>query len=132
MITHVLDTCALLDLTTDRWSNPAARAELEKAEAPVLLAVSVWEMSRKFRLGKLDLPCKLSGVYEFVLSVCQHHRIQVQPLDGEICMRAELLPPQHEDPFDRMILALAHKWEAPVFTTDRRFESYPVEVIRQW
>lgn len=132
MITHVLDTCALLDLTTDRWSNPTARSELEQAEAPVLLAVSVWEMSRKYRLGKLDLPCELSGVYEFVLNVCQHHQIQMQPLDGEICMLAELLPPQHEDPFDRMILALAHKWKAPVFTTDRRFESYPVEVIRQW
>ena len=30
------------------------------------------------------------------------------------------------------ILALAHKWDVPVFTTDRRFEKYPVPVIRQW
>lgn len=132
MITHVLDTCALLDLTSERWSNPVARKELEQAGKPVLLAVSVWEICRKFRLGKLHLPCELSDAYEFILHVCQHHQIELERLDGDICHRAELLDPHHEDPFDRMILALAAKWRVPVFTTDRRFELYPVRVIRQW
>jgi hypothetical protein len=31
-----------------------------------------------------------------------------------------------------MMIALAEKGKAPVFTTDRRFEDYPIEVIRQW
>lgn len=132
MISHVLDTCALLDLTTERWSSEAARTALESSDHPVLLTVSIWEISRKFRLGKLSLPCELSGVYEFILKVCQHHQIEIQVLDGDLCHRAELLPPHHEDPFDRMILALAHKWSVPIFTTDRRFEEYPVRVIRQW
>jgi len=132
MISHVLDTCALLDLTAERWQNPAARAEFEKADHPVLSAVSVWEISRKCRLGKLILPCELSEVYGFILKVCQHHQIEIQILDGDICHRAELLPAHHEDPFDRMILALAQKWGVPVFTTDQRFENYPVRVIRQW
>ena len=132
MITHVLDTCALLDLTVERWHNPAARVALEQADHPVLSAVSIWEISRKCRLGKLVLPCELAEVYGFILKVCQHYQIGIQMLDGDICHRAELLPPHHEDPFDRMILALAHKWEVPVFTTDQRFENYPVRVIRQW
>lgn len=132
MISHVLDTCAFLDLTTERWSNARACEQLIGAERPVLLAVSVWEISRKHRLGKLTLPCELVGVYEFVLKVCQHHQIEIHELSAEICHSAELLPAHHEDPFDRMILALAKKWEAPVFTTDRRFELYPVKVIRQW
>lgn len=131
MITHVLDTCALLDLTTERWSNPVAREELEQAEKPVLLAVSVWEISRKFQLGKLRLPCELPDLYEFLLRVCQHHRLEIVSLDGEICHRAALLDAQHEDPFDRMILALAAKWQVPVLTTDRRFEKNPVRVIPQ-
>ncbi|NBB80181.1 MAG: PIN domain-containing protein [Verrucomicrobia bacterium] len=132
MISHVLDTCALLDLTAERWSDQAARMALERSERPVLLCVSIWEISRKFRLGKLSLPCELSGIYEFMLKVCQHHQIEILMLDGDLCHRAELLPPHHEDPFDRMIIALASKWDAPVFTTDRRFEDYPVNVIRQW
>jgi len=132
MISHILDTCALLDLTAERWSSPAARLIFERSERPVLLSVSIWEVSRKFRLGKLSLPCELNGVYEFILKVCQHHQIEILALDGDLCHRAELLPPHHEDPFDRMIIALANKWEAPVFTTDRRFEDYPIKVIRQW
>lgn len=132
MISHVLDTCALLDLTTERWTRKAARLELAEADRPAILSVTVWEISRKFRVGKLKLPCELSGVYDFVLNVCQHHQIEIQLLDGDICHRAELLPPHHEDPFDRMILAFAEKWKVPVFSTDQRFEDYPVKVIRQW
>lgn len=132
MISHVLDTCALLDLAAERWSNEVARRALEEAENPVLLSVSIWEISRKFRLGKLTLPCEQSGVYDLILRVCQNHQIEIQPLDGDLCHRAELLPPHHEDPFDRMIIALGSKWEAPIFTTDRRFEPYPVDVIRPW
>ncbi len=131
MISHVLDTCAFLDLAAERWSNEIARRELECAKNPVLLAASVWEISRKLRLGKLKLSCELPEVYELVLKICQHHQIEIHNLDGDLCHRAELLPPHHEDPFDRMIIALAEKWAAPIFTTDRRFESYPVEVIRQ-
>lgn len=132
MISHVLDTCAFLDLTTERWTNQRARRALAHADRPVLLAVTVWEISRKFRIKKLSLPCKLSGVYDFILHVCQYHQIELERLDADICHRAEVLPPHHEDPFDRMIIALAEKWKAPVFTTDRRFEDYPIEVIRQW
>ena len=132
MISHVLDTCAFLDLIAERWSSERARTEFAGAGHPVLLAVSIWEISRKLRLEKLSLPCELCGVYGFILKVCQHHQLEIQPVDGDLCHRAELLPPHHEDPFDRMIIALAHKWSAPVFTTDRRFEKYPVPVIRQW
>ncbi len=132
MISHVLDTCAFLDLTTERWSAPDACEALQQAERPVLLAVSVWEIARKCRVGKLRLPCGLSEVHAFILKVCQHHQIELLALDSEICHGAELLDPFHEDPFDRMILALALKWEVPVFTTDRQFEKYPVVVIRQW
>lgn len=132
MISHVLDTCAFLDLTTERWTDQGAREELAEAVNPVLLAVSVWEMSRKFRLGKLNLSCELFGIPAFVADVCRHHRIGLESLDADICHRAELLPPHHEDPFDRMIIAFAQRWGAPVFTTDKRFEDYPVRVFRQW
>ncbi len=74
MISHVLDTCALLDLATGRWSDPAARRELTGAKRPVILAVSVWEIARKLRVGKLTLPCKQSGVLEFVQALCTRHR----------------------------------------------------------
>lgn len=131
LISHVLDTCALLDLASGRWTDSEARKELIEASRPVLLAISVWEIARKLRVGKLTLPCAQSGVLHFVQRICDHHQIEIEILDAGLCHAAELLPPVHEDPFDRMIIGLAHQNACPVFTTDERFSSYPVRVIRQ-
>lgn len=106
--------------------------ELEQAGGPVLLAVSVWEITRKTRLDKLSLPYNFLKVCDVILNVCRHHQIEILVVDGEICHRAELPDPHDEDPFDRSILVLGAKWHAPVFTNDRRFENYPVRVIGQW
>ena len=131
MISHVLDTCAVLDLASGRWTDTAAREALVAATDPVILSVSVWELARKLRIGKIKLPCPQSGVAEFVEKIATRHKLRVAPLDAETCGNAEMLPPHHEDPFDRMIIALAVRAGCPVFTTDRRFDAYPVKVIRQ-
>lgn len=131
MISHVLDTCAVLDLASGRWTDPAARDALSAATDPVILAVSVWELARKLRLGKIRLPCPQAGVAGFVEKIAVRHSLRVVALDAETCGHAEMLPPHHEDPFDRMIIALAVRAGCPVFTTDRRFDAYPVEVIGQ-
>lgn len=132
LISHVLDTCALLDLATGRWTSTSAKEAVRTAVAPVLLSVSVWEISRKLRLGKLRLPCELGDVLRLITEICDYHRIGIAPVTASICHAAEMLPPHHEDPFDRMILAMAERHAVPVFTTDRRFQAYPVQVIRQW
>jgi len=131
MISHVLDTCALLDLAAGRWTDRVARRELAAARWPVVSSVSVWEIARKFRMGKLRLPCGQAEILDFVREVCSRHQIALESLTPEICHAAELLPAHHEDPFDRMIIALASHAQCPVFTTDRRFLDYPVRVLAQ-
>lgn len=131
MISHVLDTCALLDLAAGRWTDRVARRELTAARRPVVLSVAVWEIARKFRIGKLQLPCGQAEVLDFVREICLRHQIVLEPLTPDICHQAELLPPHHEDPFDRMTIALAFHAQCPVFTTDRRFRDYPVRVLAQ-
>jgi PIN domain nuclease of toxin-antitoxin system len=118
-------------LASGRWTDPAARRSLSAATDPVVLCVSVWELARKLRLGKIELPCPQSGVTAFVGAIAERHKLRVAPLDAETCGGAEILPPHHEDPFDRMIIALAVRAGCPVFTTDRRFDAYPVDIIRQ-
>ena len=127
---HLLDTCALLDLAAGRWTDQSARADLRDADHPVVLSVSVWEIARKLRLGKLTLPCRQDGVLEFVQAVCARHTLHLAPVTPEICHAAELLPPHHEDPFDRMIIAAALLARAPVFTTDPKFAAYAASVVR--
>jgi PIN domain nuclease of toxin-antitoxin system len=131
VISHVPDTCAVLDLASGRCTDPAARRILSAATDPVVLCVSVWELARKPRLGKIDLPCPQSGVTAFVGGIAERHKLRVVPLDAEICGDADRLPPHHEDPLDRMIIALAVRAGGPVFTTDRRFDAYPVEFPSQ-
>ena len=131
MISHVLDTCALLDLAAGRWTDRVARRELTAAKRPVVLSVAVWEIARNFRVGKLQLPCGQAGVLDFVRGICLRHQIVLESLTPEICHAAELLPPHHEDPFDRMTIALAFHAQCPVFTRDRRFRDYPVRVLAQ-
>jgi PIN domain nuclease of toxin-antitoxin system len=129
MISHLLDTCAFLDLAAGRWTDRTARNELMNARYPAVLCVSVWEIARKLRVGKLKLPCAQAEVLEFVHDVCHRHQLHLEPLMPEICHAAELLPAHHEDPFDRMILALAFQSQCPVFTTDKHFKAYPVRVM---
>lgn len=131
MISHVLDTCAILDLASGRWREPLAREALSAANDPVVLCVSVWELARKLRLGKIKLPCQQSGVTAFVEKIATRHRLRVVSLGADTCGDAEMLPPHHEDPFDRMIIALAVRAGCPVFTTDRKFDDYPIDIIRQ-
>lgn len=130
MISHVLDTCAVLDLASGRWTDSVARKELSIAADPVVLSVTVWELARKLRLGKIKLPCAVSETAEFVSEVAKRHDLRILPLAAEICAAAEMLPAHHEDPFDRMIIALAVRAGCPVFTTDRQFDAYPVAIIK--
>lgn len=131
MTSHVLDTCALLDLAAGRWNRPEAQVALQRATCPVVLSLSVWEIARKLRIGKLDLPCEQRGVLDFVREVCSRYSIHLIPIGPEICHEAELLPPHHEDPFDRMIIAAARMARSPIFTTDPKFSRYFVEVLPQ-
>ena len=131
MISHVLDTCAVLDLAAGRWRRPAAQAALDRAAYPVVLSLSVWEIARKLRLRKLELRCEQNGVLDFVQDLCGRYDLHVVPVGPEICQEAELLPPPHEDPLDRMIIAAARLARAPIFTTDPKFARYFVEVLPQ-
>ena len=129
-MTHVIDTCAFLDLLAGRWENASAKKVLKSAEAPVLLSVSAWEIARKVRIGKLKLPCSQAGLHDFLMESSRHFELRWVDLSTEICHASELLPPLHDDPFDRMILALASLHAVPVFTSDAGFEAYPVQIIR--
>lgn len=89
-----------------------------------LSAVSSWEISIKFYLGKLPLPeppsvyvpSRLGGMHS--LAVTHAHALAA----GE-------LPPHHRDPFDRLLIAQARLEGMTVLTADRVFARYGVPVI---
>lgn len=123
----ILDTCALLWLASG--SKRLSRSTLREInESPVVhvSAVSGFEIALKVAKGKLDLP---NPPREWFDKIVEHHGLSVLPLELNACITAAELPPIHDDPCDRFIIATAKLHDLTVVTSDDRFEKYGVRVV---
>ena len=59
----------------------------------------------------------------------EHHGLAVLPLELNVAIAAAGLPPIHNDPCDRFIIAAAKLHDLTVVTTDGHFEKYGVTVM---
>jgi len=127
MTAVLLDTCALIWLGFgDESLSLLARMRIEESEVVYVSPVSLWEISNKYRLGKIELP---QAPREWFRSVCNRHRLSTLPLTNEIMISAGELPEHHKDPADRMIIATALEEGIEVVTGDRKFSLYGVVTI---
>lgn len=104
------------------WQNNDAR--LSKGARAVLadprhsVAVSIasfWEMSIKFRQGKLE------SAGSVAYRKASEQQIDILGIDASHLVALETLPERanHKDPFDRLILAQALAEDMPLMTGDR-------------
>jgi PIN domain nuclease of toxin-antitoxin system len=101
----------------------SAWLEVLNSDATVFLSIaSIWEISIKAGLGKLEAPARLGSE----ALVCGYDLLAITPEHAE-AVRA--LPHHHGDPFDRMLIAQAQRERLRILTADRRFASYDVHVI---
>ena len=123
----LLDTCALLWLVSGggRLSQTALE-EIEQVSVVYVSAISGFEISLKYHKGKLGLPVPPQEWFDMAV---KHHELTVLSLDVETCIAATELPPIHQDPCDRFIIATAKRHNLPVVTADQRFQEYGVHVI---
>ena len=123
----LLDTCALLWLAQGGGQLSAnALRELAKAPFVYISAISGFEVGIKYKKGKLGLPALPA---EWFAAIVDHHGLQVLPLDLDICIQSIQLPPIHQDPCDRMIIATAKIHRLRVVTADPVFKSYDIEIM---
>ena len=123
----LLDTCALLWLASGgKGLSPVARTRIAGADQLRISAITGFEIAVKCRSGKLKLPALPS---EWLLTVLDHHGIDVVPLDIGLCVSSTELPLVHRDPCDRFIIATARAKGWPVVTADTRFRDYGIDVI---
>ncbi len=120
----LLDAHALLWWLADdpTLSRPARAAILTPLNDVLVSAASVWEIEIKRALGKLDAP---DGLIEAIASA----GFGSVPMTLADATRAARLPPQHRDPFDRMLVAQATRLDAIVVSRDSSFAGYDVEVL---
>jgi PIN domain nuclease of toxin-antitoxin system len=121
--THTLIWWAIDDPKLSR----KARAILLSFDSEILVsAASAWEIATKVRLGKL--PGAEIFAAEFPERV---HKLGFQELAISIehAQRAGLLPGDHKDPFDRMLVAQAQAENIPIVSNERIFDAYRVRRI---
>ena len=125
----LLDTHALLWwLTNDPSLSTKARRFIQEPHNTVLVsAASAWEIAIKVRLGKLRSAEELVGDFSVRMD---REGFEELPISADDAIRAGLLPANHSDPFDRMLIAQAQAGSIPVVTNERAFDVYGVR--RLW
>lgn len=97
--------------------SAAARKQIDAAEVFVS-AASIWEISIKASIGKLDADPDelLAGVEPAGFSML--------PITGEHAAMVARLPPIHKDPFDRILVAQASVEPMILLTNDDTLRDY--------
>ena len=100
----LLDTCTLLWLVSDqrKLSKKAKEAVKQHSDSLFVSSISAFEIAIRSRQRKLELP--MSPLEWFVRSL-EFHGIHEIPVSSEIAANSVSLPPLHNDPCDRIIIA---------------------------
>jgi len=120
----------LLDTHVALWAFGDPRRLGEQARSAIsdphnvvaVSAISVWEVEIKRALGKLKAPPGFAAL-------CVERGFEELPVDFAHAECAGALPPHHQDPFDRMLIAQAISEGFGVVTADRTFAAYDIPVV---
>lgn len=120
----------LLDTHTFLWTvfgtrnlSKAAKTIIEDGSNEMFVStVSLWEISLKLRIGKLDL----GNVDPFdLIDLAREMDFSMIELSPEEAIGyARLGEPNHNDPFDRMLIWQAINRDLIVISKDREFENF--------
>lgn len=122
----LLDTHAFLWWLADdpTLSGEARDAIGERSAIVHVSAASLWEISIKQALGKLEVESP-----DLAAEIMANGFIEL-PITGRHALKAGSLPPHHSDPFDRMLVAQASLDELTLVTRDPAIGAYGVTVLR--
>ena len=121
---YLLDTHVFLWALSDpgKLSKKACAAIQNPAHAVFVSAISSVEITIKQSLGKLQVPDGLAAEIET-------RGFQHLPFTYRHGERMRELPPHHQDPFDRMLLAQALEESLTLITHDKKMRQYPIKLL---
>jgi len=90
--------------------------------------ITVWEITRKVALGKLERPAP-PGFNGSLAEWLRQTGYRVIPLGWDDAERANTLPMHHKDPMDRMLIATALDRDLTVIADDDIFGRYGVSTV---
>lgn len=118
----LLDThVALWAISDDSKLSSTGRDLILNSRAEVWVsAASVWEIAIKFGLGRGEMP--ISG--HEALRYFRQAGYRILAIEPEHAEAVESLPPLHQDPFDRILVAQALVEPMRLITHDVKVASY--------
>ena len=121
----LLDTHILLWwLADDAALPPIVRSAIADPRAEIFVsAATSWEIAIKHALGRLTFPVAR------LPAILIEARMSPLAISVEHSLAAGSLPPHHEDPFDRMLIAQARYEGLTIASVDRMFGRYAVAIL---
>ena len=124
----------LLDTHIWLWSilspgklGDEGQAIIEEAENDLFLsAASSWEISIKYRLGRLPLP---EPPESFILLRLIRDNIKPMSVEHHHACRVSVLTDIHRDPFDRILIAQAQTEQLLLITADQQLKGYDADIM---
>lgn len=118
----------LLDTHTLIWFFEGDTQLSEKAKNLIqdpenqnyLSAASIWEMTIKQSLGKLELSRPVAEILTHILN----NGVALIDITAEHALKVGELPYHHRDPFDRILIAQSIYLNIPIISKDLRFDDY--------
>ena len=120
----LVDTHILLWWLADDPLLPAkASAAMADARNEVIVsAATAWEISMKKAAGRLEAPDDL-------LDALAANEFVTLAISADHAVTAGRLPPQHSDPFDRMLIAQAQTEGLTLVSVDTGFSDRDVDLL---
>ena len=126
----VLDTCALIwwSLDPDKLSLRAQEAcdLMEQEKNGLVPSIAFWEIAIKIKNQKLDLGVDID---DYLATIKKSDVIRIIPIDENIWLESVKLQWEHQDPADRVVVAIAKKNQASIITADQKMANFYSSVI---
>ena len=122
---YLLDSHSLLwtIFQPDKLSTEAQEIIHDQNNIICVSLISLWEISIKQNIGRLDIPEKF-------FEVVSQGGFEIIPLTMPEIEQYRTLPLHHRDPFDRMLIIQAQQQKLILITRDSEIGKYDVETVK--
>ena len=127
MQNNLLDTHTLLWYIDGNENISAAARTLieEKGIVNFVSIISLWEISIKISLGKLEILTPFSNFSQLI----NENGFEILPISFEDILLLTNLPFHHRDPFDRMLVVQSINNNLKILSRDEILDNYQVNRI---
>ena len=91
-------------------------------------AASVWEISTKFRIGKLPEASSVAKDVHFWIDKAGFQALSISSEHAQLAGSWDL---PHRDPFDRMLAAQAKLEKMPLATINSALKKFPIVIVSE-